>query len=454
MNLTGNSNNEKSVLIPQADITHSDSAFTIDIVMNEAEFDALKMEWNHLVDQANIRIYQTFFWLRTWWKHFGQYADLHIVLIRNNGRLVGVAPLYLEKYSYLKIYKYRYLRMIGSTIPQKSVHMSFYKYGMSDYLDFIVQPDFEQKVADLFIKHLQSDQCSFDIAVLLDAPTGSFIARFLVPKLKENNVRISVRRSEQCPYIELPDQPDKFLKSLDSSTRYKIRRSDRAVTEKKLIRIYDESSLEKIPIVLKDLIRLHQQRWHNKNEPGVFADPRYSSFLFDVSQEAAKYDYLWLITAYHGSDCIAINCNFEFKGRIYDYVKAFDDQHEMSTYRPGMAILYAIIKRAIDQQIPVVDLLRGDESYKMKLTDKADTNWNIIWMDRSGSHFVKRGFHRIDTFLYVKSRLFKIVLYLFKTGWKERDTTRARYTLNFSQFILDSVTTKLLERLNFKSVKK
>jgi CelD/BcsL family acetyltransferase involved in cellulose biosynthesis len=65
--------------------------------------------------------------LSTWWKYFGKGKELKIILVEEeNGKLVGIAPLELEKFYFLKR-----LKFIGE--------------HHSDYHDFILSSGQEKK---------------------------------------------------------------------------------------------------------------------------------------------------------------------------------------------------------------------------------------------------------------------------------------------------------------------
>ena len=71
---------------------------TIEVVTDQNTFDSLRDNWNTLADAAPVTIYQTFEWQYLWWRHFGAHASrrLHLILFRHFGRLVGIAPFFLE----------------------------------------------------------------------------------------------------------------------------------------------------------------------------------------------------------------------------------------------------------------------------------------------------------------------------------------------------------------------
>jgi len=66
------------------------------VYTDAAGFAALRQEWNPLLhDSASDTIFLTWEWQSTWWEHLGE-GELYLVTTRTDeGRLAGIAPLYL-----------------------------------------------------------------------------------------------------------------------------------------------------------------------------------------------------------------------------------------------------------------------------------------------------------------------------------------------------------------------
>ena len=71
------------------------SAIELHEVTTLAGFDALRCEWNQLVDRLELPSpFQTWEWNRAWWNHFGEGRSLLILEFRRAGQLVGIAPFF------------------------------------------------------------------------------------------------------------------------------------------------------------------------------------------------------------------------------------------------------------------------------------------------------------------------------------------------------------------------
>src|SRR2546421_4369944 len=61
-------------------------------------FDAMRAEWNQLVDRLAVPSpFQTWEWNRAWWNHFGTGRTLSILEFRQDGCLLGIAPYYRRR---------------------------------------------------------------------------------------------------------------------------------------------------------------------------------------------------------------------------------------------------------------------------------------------------------------------------------------------------------------------
>ncbi|MBI4534999.1 MAG: hypothetical protein HY708_01885, partial [Ignavibacteriae bacterium] len=120
------------------------------IITSNAEFDALEGEWNRLIENADITIYQTFEWLRSWWEyHQTPSYRLHILLFTAEKRTIAIAPLFIEE--------------IGISGVRFAARLRFIGAGLSDYVDIIILPDYQPLVLKTFALFLQSTVGTWDV---------------------------------------------------------------------------------------------------------------------------------------------------------------------------------------------------------------------------------------------------------------------------------------------------
>ena len=64
-----------------------------------SDFVALEGRWKKVLQQSDHTVFQTWEWLSTWWKYFGNSKRLLILLAEENDEIVGIAPLMYSVYS-------------------------------------------------------------------------------------------------------------------------------------------------------------------------------------------------------------------------------------------------------------------------------------------------------------------------------------------------------------------
>src|SRR5262245_23535221 len=99
-------------------------------------------EWNALLRQSpSDCVFLTHEWLAAWWKHLADDRRLAVLAVRENGELLGLAPLARRAPQFSRL------------MPET---LEFLGAGMigSDYLDFIVKPGFEKEVYRQVADHL------------------------------------------------------------------------------------------------------------------------------------------------------------------------------------------------------------------------------------------------------------------------------------------------------------
>ena len=74
------------------------ATWTAEVRRADDGFDGLRAEWDDLVARcAAATPFQTYAWLESWWRTYGEPGRLRLVLVRHGGRLVAAAPFVLRR---------------------------------------------------------------------------------------------------------------------------------------------------------------------------------------------------------------------------------------------------------------------------------------------------------------------------------------------------------------------
>ena len=184
----------------------------VTVYRDPSGFDTLQSEWNDLLGRAATNlIFMTHEYQRTWWNCLGQ-GELFLLAIRtDDGRLVGVIPLFgllAEDGRY-------YLNMVGCV-------------EVSDYLDLMVDKDYLPPVHQTFLDYLaQTDEITWDVLSLCSLPQTSPSLTQLVEAAQQRGWSVTVREQNVCPVISLGNSWDDYLAGVNKKQRHEIRRKIR-----------------------------------------------------------------------------------------------------------------------------------------------------------------------------------------------------------------------------------
>lgn len=391
---------QRVVPITQAN-TRAPNSLKSEVITTTEGFEKLENSWNTLVHRNDVEahVFQSFDWQRIWWKNFGGNNELRILAVWRHGNLVGVAPFFIDKTPFWYGKELKKLRLIGSTIPDKNAVGIFTSYSMSDYLDVIIDPDYQEEVIDAMMEFLEECRRKVDKIIADELPgTGPFIQE-LLPEIEERGWSYEKKEKDLSTQLNLPDTVDECLDEMHSKARYELRYSMRSVTQKEKFQVNEVQSKEELEAVFNTFVDLHQKRWNQIGFPGVFVNKNYETFLKEVGQAAIERGNLKMSTAVDNEgNTIAVDFAIQFKDRVYNYQKAFDAESELSKYSPGKALTYFLIEHAIAEGLECVDLLRGAEKYKMRMTNQATRNWMLTIPGQMHDSGFTKYFYRLIEF--------------------------------------------------------
>jgi len=345
----------------------------VDVVTSVAGFDALEHEWNQLLEQSEARIYQTYEWQRVWWRHFGEgrsSMSLHLVLVRERGELIGLAPLCVET--------------VPAVWPLTYRLMTFTGRGPSDYLDIIACRGREATVASLVASHLASSAEPFDVLLLDDIRETSPSGAVLFEALRSRSVPGSRFVSEVCPRLAMGDSFEATADRFSRSKRVRLLKNRKALSEESGVHFEEITEASEVAGAMDEFIRIHQARWNNVGHQGVFADPVADRFHREVVH--ALFARGWLLLAFLrvGGERRAGDYGLIFRDEFMTYLGGARGDEQFLRQSPGKVLLMEIMARTIPRGVRVFDFMRGNERYKYEFGGVDVNNWSILMFRRGG----------------------------------------------------------------------
>lgn len=112
---------------------------------------------------------------------------------------------------------------------------------------------------------------------------------------------------------------------------------------------------------------LHTQRWNERGEPGVLAEPSVIAWHREAIPLLQNRGLLRLCSLRLGDETLGvlysvIDPAWRTPRTQYFYLTAFSPDH--ADLRPGTLLLACAMEHAAEEGVEVIDMLRGNESYK------------------------------------------------------------------------------------------
>lgn len=339
---------------------------TIRAVRTERDFDALQETWDALADEAAVCPFQSFAWLRTWWRHFGEGRPglrLEILVVSVGDRVTAIAPLYGER-----------LRVLG-LLPV--TRWAFIGRQLSDYLDVLVAPDAAARSLQALATHLRRRRGAFDVLVLDAMPGFSPTPDGFRQALAAQGMPVDQVVDDACPRVTMAGTWQECEDSLAPALRGKMRRRMKHLTNRHGAELEVVDDPATVPRGLDDLIQMHQKRWTAVGQRGVFADSWYTRFYREAALELSRRGRFHLAFLRLDGHRVAAISGMLHRDEYHFYMGGLGDPGAAARYSPGIALHLLTMQHLHARGVRVYDLLRGTERYKTELGGVVVPTWRV-----------------------------------------------------------------------------
>jgi len=315
------------------------------------DFDQIQeTEWDGLLSNSSFDSpFLRYGYQRAWWGYKGggewPRAELRVITARQDGTLTGIAPLFVGEKDGKKE-----MLFIGSI-------------EISDYLDFIVQPEnakaFIFGVLDLIADN--QDMFPPDLR-LVNLPDASPSGEILKAVRRQDGWDIQISNAYHTPKIPLTEDWDTYLAGIDKKQRHEIRRKIRRAegAEEDQVGWYITDLESSYPADGDAFLGLMD----NDEAKAKFLEAPMRDQMREIMDWAANSGYLQLsFLTVNGKKAAGYLC-LDYGDRIWVYNSGYAPGFRY--YSPGWVLLGYLIQKAIADGKRYFDFMRGDEEYKYR----------------------------------------------------------------------------------------
>jgi len=314
------------------------------------QFDALtEQEWNLLLTQSAVNApFLRYGYQHTWWQHKGggewQQAELRIITARKGGELVGIAPLF-----------------VGEKNGKKEIHFVG-SIEISDYLDFIVQPENSKEFITCVFNLIKEEKARFPGKIyLFNIPDNSPSLEAIKEIGESESWSTVIEPAYHTPTITLSEDWDTYLAGINKKQRHEIRRKlRRASASEDTVSWYITAEKSMLNQDIADFFQLMETDEEKKR----FLTEDMRKQIEAIIQWAFNEGILQLSFLTVNDKKAAGYLCFDYENIIWVYNSGF--RPDFQYYSPGWILLSYLIQHAINTGKTYFDFMRGDETYKYR----------------------------------------------------------------------------------------
>ncbi|MBI4296522.1 MAG: GNAT family N-acetyltransferase [Chloroflexi bacterium] len=316
---------------------------TISYTITEETLSSLESYWRKSSDHLNWEpVFVLPPWLKVWRRSFAPESKLYLPAVRENGEIIGIAPLMVNG-------------DIASIIGSPNV---------CDYLDFVTTSGKEPSFFAVLIENLKQRGIT---RLNLDPvrPDSAAMTHLVKMAREKSSCQVAYQQDDVTLELELPDTWDGYLEILSVTQRHEIRRKLRKLEKAGNVsyRIIGESG--DIPGTMDRFLKFFVE---SKKEKSEFMTDHMRDFFISLATTMAEAGLMRFGVLELDTQPVAMVMCFDYNNNVYLYNSGYDPRYTYLSVGLLSKVLY--IKDCIEKHKQKFDFLKGDETYKYQLGGK------------------------------------------------------------------------------------
>jgi len=328
----------------------------VELVSEEHRFDTLREEWNDLwKESASRSAFSSYNWTRCCWQELRHENDLRIVVVRDHGAAILIAPFMKSR---------RNLR--GLPV----ICLTFIEHPENQTADFLARSsDREGRGMRECFRYLQNSVRGWHLLSLDKIAATSPTVQLLRGMSMGSGSKWDLRSSHKAYYIPLSGSWETYLASRSSRFRKTLRNIINRVDRLGNVSVKSYATTTLNAKVLEQIFAISEASW--KLGDGIAMTSQRLQFFTELianSTGEPKVE-VWVLE-FDGAP-VASEIQV-FDGRtVYALKSDYDERY--AEYSPGVYLQHAILKRLFECREEVYNFGVGLNPYKSRWTDLSTT---------------------------------------------------------------------------------
>lgn len=331
----------------------------------------LRDEWNSLAREYGD-LFGCFDWCEVWWKHFGSGRRLEIHMLRADGQLVGVLPLFRETL-WAAGAGLRVVRLVGCD-------------HTLDAAGLAIRPSH----ARLFLREVfdrLTERGEWDVLHLGPLRSYMTVMDTLAEAAAEHEHTATVLAGRQDHWLtmfHLPGDYDEYLANLPKHERRDTVRRQRKLEQEHRVEVRPVENPADVADTMDTLVRMHQGLWKTRGYRGQFGDwPGYHQFHQEMAGRLFDEGHLALLRLEVDGQVRGTLYGYRFGPRVHALISGHHQEPPWHAFSLGRLLHCRLVQQAIDWGVRLIDDGRGAFEHKERLGGRLHGERSLTVVRRS-----------------------------------------------------------------------
>ena len=277
-------------------------------------------------------------WMQVWWREFDPGTQLQILAVRQDKKVLGIAPLQVKDNT---------ASMIGSI-------------DVTDYVDFVVSPGNEDTFFAALLDHLaEKGIARLDLGPLRPEST---VLKHLVNVARGRGAAVSCELEDVSVEVSLSSTWEGYLAALSKKQRHEVRRKLHRLHEAGEVGYRTLSEGSSIRDAMNVFLKMFTESRNDKE--AYLTSPR-EAFFRSIAATMAEWGLARIGVLDFNAQPVAMVLFFAYNSTIYLYNSGYDPDYRSLSV--GLMSKVFCIRDSIEKGYATFDFLKGNEDYKSRL---------------------------------------------------------------------------------------
>ncbi|MFC1661146.1 GNAT family N-acetyltransferase [Gemmatimonadota bacterium] len=323
---------------------------TVEEIGRPDELAACAEAWETLADRAGGDLFQTYEWVSTWLDVFWRDRPIRVLLVRDRGDLVGLAPFLNDKE--------------GEALCGNSLALPI--HPQIRRTDILAASDHD-RIAEAILSFFHEHVGRVNLSMLV--PRDSAMLSALSQVAERGGGGTVVRPETVSPLVRFDGDWDTYLQSRPRRVRKELKRKMRRAEKTGGVEWTVAKGPDEVDAAVAAVFQVEEHSWKESQGESISDNQDLREFFFRFARVAADRGWLRIHLLHLDGEPIAYIYGVVRGGHYYALKTSYDQKHR--DLSPGIVLFGHALQDAASQGYGTFEFLGEDQRWKHELATES-----------------------------------------------------------------------------------